>query len=68
MTVVDYDRIKRLQLPEDGGPFSFMAKVYIVLIALCIVFLVKKYRDKQVASSKSESLSMIIYPSERDGL
>ncbi len=61
MAVVDYDRMKRLYVP-DTPALSFGTKVYIVLMALCIIFLIKKWRDKKLSSSKAESESSIIYP------
>lgn len=66
-TVVDYARINRLLIPDEPA-ISFGTKVYMILIAMCTIFLVKKWRDKQLSSSVPESEKLIIYPSERDGL
>jgi hypothetical protein len=43
--VVDFARLKRLQLPEETGGLSYMTKVYMCVIALAVVLFVKKYRD-----------------------
>jgi hypothetical protein len=43
--VVDFERIKRLQLPEETGGPSTMTKVYMVVIVLSLILLVKRYKD-----------------------
>ena len=43
--VVDYARIKRLQLPEETGGLSTMTKVYLFIIVASVILLVKRYKD-----------------------
>lgn len=43
--VVDFARLKRLQLPEERGGLSLMTKVYMGVIAVALVLFVKRYRD-----------------------
>ena len=47
MTVVDYDRLRRLQLPDDPEGLSGLTKFYIVIIFLFVIFLIKRYKDRQ---------------------
>ncbi len=65
--VVDYARLERIKVPPDPG-YSLGTKLYMVFMALCIVFLFKRWRDKKLSSSKLESDSQIIYPSVPNGL
>ena len=64
--VVDYGRMRRLAVP-DAPSLSLMTKICLVILAACIILLVKKYRDRQV-SLKLDSPEEIVYPSLRDGL
>jgi len=43
--VVDFARLKRLELPEDPGKLSLMTKVYIGVIVIAIILLIKRYKD-----------------------
>ena len=54
MNVVDYDRMRRLQLPEEDGP-SLMTKVYGVVIIIVILLLIKRYKD--TARSRFSTIS-----------
>jgi hypothetical protein len=42
--VVDYDRIKRLELPPEKS-MSFLSKFYIFLIIVGILLLIKRFKD-----------------------
>ena len=54
--VVDFARLKRLQLPEEKGGLSLMTKVYMCVIAVAVVLFVKRYRDiRKERSSLSET-------------
>lgn len=61
--VVDWGRMKRLSVPEQPG-LSWASKACLVVLALCIICLVKKYRDRR-AASKPESLSELAWESPR---
>jgi hypothetical protein len=43
--VVDFARLKRLEVPEETGGLSLMTKVYLCVIAIAVVLFVKRYRD-----------------------
>jgi hypothetical protein len=43
--VVDFARLKRLELPEDPSKLSLMTKVYLGVIVISIILLVKRYKD-----------------------
>ena len=43
--VVDFARLKRIQLPEEKGGLSTMTKVYMFIIVVSIILLVKRYKD-----------------------
>lgn len=50
MAVVDYDRLKRLELPDTGG-LNTLTKFYILVIFISVIFLIKRYRDKSLKPS-----------------
>lgn len=64
--VVDHARLSRIKVPDDTG-YSFGTKLYAVLMALCVIFLFKRWRDKKLASSKLARDSQEVYPREPDG-
>ena len=45
MAVVDFSRMKRLELPPEPGSLSLMTKVYLAIIVAVVILLVKRYRD-----------------------
>lgn len=54
MSVVDFDRLKRLQLPDQGG-LSLMSKVYIFFIFIACILLIKRYKDIRRSATPSET-------------
>jgi len=43
--VVDYARLKRLELPQEAGGLSMMTKICLFMIFMTVIFLVKRYKD-----------------------
>ena len=43
--MVDFARLKRLQLPEETGGMSTMTKVCLVILIISAILLVKRYKD-----------------------
>jgi hypothetical protein len=43
--VVDFARLKRLELPADPEGLSTMTKVYLFVIVMALIFIVKRYKD-----------------------
>ena len=43
--VVDFERLRRIELPPVTGGLSLMTKVYMCVIAIAVVLFVKRYRD-----------------------
>ena len=63
--VVDWARLKRLEVPEAPST-SLATKLCLTLLAVCLIFLVKKYRDRRVSLARV-SLSEPVWPREPDG-
>ena len=43
--VVDFARLKRLELPEDPNKLSLITKVYLFIIVISVILLIKRYKD-----------------------
>jgi hypothetical protein len=43
--VVDFARLKRLELPAETGGLSLMTKVYLFVIVASAILIVKRYKD-----------------------
>jgi hypothetical protein len=67
--VVDWARLKRIQVPETPG-MNFITKVYLGVIGLCVICMIKRYRDIRLRGPSLDSgfLSESTYPREPSDL
>lgn len=62
LPVVDYNRVRRIYVPPDplpGTDINWATKICFFIMFIGVIILIKRWRDKQVASSSNVRLQKV---------